>query len=154
MPDQLIAPVIPPSAHSARGGPGRAGGGRPLPLASPPSVPLDAVYGMSRVDASGRVADQVITDVLNWRPGDRLTLTADAGVVLACRDPYGMVTVPTRCAVAIPAPLRHRCGLQAGDRVLLAALPGEDTLAAYTLAVVDRALRVHVPFLCGEGGRS
>ena len=43
---------------------------------------------------------------------------------------------------------------RAGDRVLLAALPGEDTLAAYTLAVVDRALRVHVPFLCGEGGRS
>jgi len=99
VPDQLIAPVIPPSAHSARGGPGRAGGGRPLPLASPPSVPLDAVYGMSRVDASGRVADQVITDVLNWRPGDRLTLTACAGVVVARRDPrrHGYRAGPVLC---------------------------------------------------------
>jgi hypothetical protein len=100
---------------------------------------------MSRVDASGRVAGQVITDVLGWQPGDRLTLTADAGVVLARRDPYGMVTVPARCCVTISAPLRHRCGMRAGDQVLLAALPGQDTLAAYTFAVVDQALRAYRP---------
>jgi bifunctional DNA-binding transcriptional regulator/antitoxin component of YhaV-PrlF toxin-antitoxin module len=117
-------------------------------------VPADAVYGMSRVDASGRVAGQVITHVLGWRPGDRLTLTADAGVVLARRDPYGMVTMPSRCTIAIPAPLRHRCGLWAGDRVLLAALPIEDTLAAYTLAVVDQALQAHHPRPQREGGWS
>ena len=76
----------------------------------------DAVYGMSRVDASGRVAGQVITGVLNWRPGDRLTLTACAGEVVARRDPAGMVTVPTRCCVAIPAALRHRCGRTALSR--------------------------------------
>ncbi len=65
-----------------------------------------------------------------------------------------MITVPTGHAVAIPAALRHRCGLRPGDRVLLAAVPGEDTLAAYALAVVDQALRMHAPVPRGEGGRS
>jgi hypothetical protein len=92
--------------------------------------------------------------VLNWQPGDRLTLTIDSGVVVALRDPHGMVTVPARHSVAIPAALRHRCGLRAGDRVLLAAMPGRDTLAAYALAVVDQALRVHAPLPRAEGGRS
>jgi hypothetical protein len=31
----------------------------------------------------------------------------------------------------------RRCGLRAGDRVLLAATPNEGTLAAYSFAVVD-----------------
>ena len=51
MTDQLIAPVIPPAARRVRIVPGRAGGGSPLPLAGPLAVPLDAIYGMSRIDA-------------------------------------------------------------------------------------------------------
>jgi hypothetical protein len=65
-----------------------------------------------------------------------------------------MVTGPTRHAVVIPAALPHRCGLRAGDRVLLAVVPGRDTLAAYALAVVGQALRMHAPWPHGEGGWS
>ena len=118
---QLIAPVIPPAAGPARSKPGRASGGRPLPLADPLALPPNAVYGMSRIDASGRLVSQAISQVLDWRPGDRLTLTAVAGVVVARRDPHGMVQVPARYLVAIPAPLRHRCGLRPGDQVRSAA---------------------------------
>jgi len=152
--DQLIAPVIPPAADPARGRAAQAGGGRPLPLAGPLAGLGGTVYGMCRIDASGRLTSQAISHVLDWRPGDRLTLTADAGVVVARRDPHGMVIVPARCAVAIPAPLRHRCGLRSGDRVLLAALPREDTLAACTFMVVDQALRTHPLFPRRAGGRS
>ena len=108
---------------------------------------------MSRIDASGGLTGQVITEVLGWRPGDRLTLTAGAGVVVVRRDTGGMVAVLARGAVAIPAALRHRCGLRAGDPVLLAALPGQDTLAAYTFAVVDHALRPQAALLQREGAR-
>ena len=41
--------------------------------------------------------------------------------MIARRDPGGMVTVPSRLYVVIPAALRRRCGLRAGDHVLLAA---------------------------------
>jgi hypothetical protein len=146
-----IAPVIPAAGrgHLRMANPGAA---RPMPLASPPGRP-DVVYGFGRIDASGRVADRAITSALGWRPGDRRALAADAGVVIARRDPGGMVTVPSRPYVVIPAALRRRCGLRAGDHVLLAAVPGEDLLAAYPFAVVDRALRAHVPVPAIDGRR-
>jgi hypothetical protein len=46
-----------------------------------PSVPDDVVYGIGRVDASGRIADRSVTGALGWSGGDRLTLTAEAGVI-------------------------------------------------------------------------
>jgi bifunctional DNA-binding transcriptional regulator/antitoxin component of YhaV-PrlF toxin-antitoxin module len=108
-----------------------------------PIAPEDVVYGIGRIDASGRIADRAVTGALGWSGGDRLTLTADSGVITARRDPAGMITLPARAYIAIPAALRRRCGLSPGDRVLLAAAPGEDTLTAYSLAVVDQAIRAH-----------
>ena len=61
--------------------------------------------------------------------------------------------MPSRPYVVIPAALRRRCGLRAGDRVLLAVSPGEDMLAAYSFAVVDQAMRAHVRFPRREGRR-
>ncbi len=145
-----IAPVIPGGSRD-RSRPGKPGAGRPMPLASPPGRP-DVVYGFGRIDASGRVADRATIAALGWRGGDRLTVTAEAGVMIARRDPGGMVTVPSRPYMVIPAPLRRRCGLRAGDHVLLAASPGQDTLAACSFAVVDRALRDHA-LVAGEGRR-
>ena len=108
-----VAPVI-PAASPGRRGRGRSGQGRPMPLASPPGRP-GVVYGFGRIDASGRVADRTTIAALGWRGGDRLTLTAEAGVMMARRDPGGMVTVPSRPYIVIPVALRRRCGLRAGD---------------------------------------
>jgi hypothetical protein len=149
-----IAPVIPTSA-AAR--PARApAAARTLPLAvppaCPPALPRDVVYGLAHVDRSGRVADRTVTGALGWRCGDRLTLTASAGVVTARRDSDGLVTLPPRSCIPIPAALRHRCGLLPGDPVLLTAVPAKDTLTAYSLAVVDQALRTLTPFPAPEGG--
>jgi hypothetical protein len=152
----LIAPVIPSSARPAAHGTGRPGAARSLPPASPPAVPsppADAIYGVGRIDASGRVGDHLVTRALGWCRGDRLTLTADAGVVVARRDPGGLVTVPARACIAIPAALRRRCGLRSGDRVLLAALPGQDALAAYPLAVAVQAIQALGPSSRGAGGQ-
>jgi hypothetical protein len=44
------------------------------------------VYGFGRIDASGQVADRATIAALGWRGGDRLTLTTDAGVMIARRD--------------------------------------------------------------------
>jgi hypothetical protein len=145
-----VAPVI-PAAGLGRRRPGKPGAGRPVPLASPLGRP-EVVYGFGRIDASGRVADRATIAALGWRGGDRLTVTAEAGVMIARRDPGGMVTVPARPYVVIPAALRSRCGLRAGDHVLLAASPGEDVLAAYSFAVVDQAMRAHA-LVSGEGMR-
>ena len=62
---------------------------------------------------------------------------------------YGIARIDSSgriCERAItthPAALRRRCGLEAGDQVLLAALPDSGSLAAYCLAVVDQAIHAH-----------
>lgn len=106
--------------------------GSAVALARPVPVP----YRTGRIDASGRVADQGVLAALGWAGGDLLTMTADVGVVTARRDPGGMVAVPERACLVIPAALRRRCGLKPGDQVLLAGSPADDTLTAYSLAVV------------------
>ena len=153
-----VAPVIPSGTGAARRGRGPAARrATPLPLANrPPGGPAlspDVVYGIGRIDTSGRVTDRTVISVLGWRSGDRLTLTAEAGVVIARRDPGGMVIMAARPRVMIPAPLRRRCGLRAGDPVLLAAIPGQGILAAYSFAVVDQALQAHRPPQRDEGGQ-
>jgi hypothetical protein len=153
---QPLGPVTPSSGGPAASRRPRSAAGRPLPLASPvpaSAAPEDTVYGIGRIDASGRIADRAVTSALGWRGGDRLTLTADAGVITARRDPGGMVTLPARAYIAIPAPLRRRCGLRPGDRVLLAAVPRDDTLTVYCLAVVDQAIRAHGSFPHAQGAQ-
>jgi hypothetical protein len=151
----LIAPLIPPRARPGAREHGKPGTARRLPVAAVPevlAVPDDVVYGFGRMDESGRVGDRATIGVLGWQSGDRLTVTADAGVVIARRDPGGMVTMPAKPYLMIPAALRRRCGLRSGDRVLLAVFPDRDALAAYSFAVVDQALRAHAP-PPGEGRR-
>jgi hypothetical protein len=80
-----VTPVI-PAARLGRRRQDKPGSGHPVPLASPPGRP-DVVYGFGRIDASGRVADRATIAALGWRGGDRLTLTAEAGVMIARRDP-------------------------------------------------------------------
>jgi hypothetical protein len=152
----LLSPVIPSSARLPARGHGRSGAARRLPVAAVPAVPSapqDVIYGLGRMDSSGRVADRAVTSVLGWQPGDRLTFTASAGVVTARRDTDGMVTMPAKPYLVIPAALRRRCGLRPGDRVLLAVFPARDALAAYSFAVVDEALRAHDPAAHPAGGR-
>ena len=154
----LIAPVIPSPAAAAGRSARVPAATRMLPLAVPPALSRppalgrDVVYGLAHIDCSGRVADRTVTGALGWRGGDRLTLTAEAGVVVIRRDPAGLVTLPSRSCVPIPAALRHRCGLLSGDPVLLTAVPAEDTLTAYSLVVVDQALAAHISFPACEGG--
>src|SRR5260370_7757429 len=114
-----VPPVV-PGASPGRRSQGNLGARRPMPLAGPPGRP-DVVYGFGRIDASGRVAERVTIAALGWRGGDRLTVTADAGGMIARRDPGGMVTVPARPSVLIPPPLPPPSRLPARDPVLPAA---------------------------------
>ena len=71
----LITPVI-PSPAAAAGRPARApAAARTLPLAVPPALSRppalgrDVVYGLARVDRSGRMAHRTVTSALGWRGG-------------------------------------------------------------------------------------
>jgi hypothetical protein len=57
-----------------------------------------------------RTADRTVTGALGWRGGDRLTLAAEAGVVVIRRDSSGLVTMPPGPVSRFP----RRCGTAAG----------------------------------------
>ena len=148
----LIAPLIPPRARPGGRERGRPGAARRLPVAAAPEVPAvpdDVVYGFGRMDESGRVADRAMTSALGWQPGDRLTLTAAAGVVIARRDPGGMVTMPSKPCLVIPATLRRRCGLRPGAA---GGVPGPGRGGRVLVRGGGQALRAHSPVPAAKGG--
>ena len=125
---QPLAPVIPSSGALTSRQRARSAAARRLPLASPvpvPSAPEDVVYGIARIDASGRICERAVITALGWAGGDRLTFTADAGVVTARRDPGGMVTLPASAYITIPAaPHRRSAGGAALTGRAVHAVPG------------------------------
>ena len=89
---QHIAHRHPPPAVPAARRRARSAAGRTLSLARPVrSAAQGVVYGLARIDASRRICERAVITALGWAGGDRLTFTADAGVVTAHRDPGGMV---------------------------------------------------------------
>ncbi|HEV2780215.1 MAG TPA: AbrB/MazE/SpoVT family DNA-binding domain-containing protein [Actinophytocola sp.] len=113
----------------------------PLPL---PSLISDRtsnlVYGLAALDDRGRVADRIVMRALGWYAGLRLAIEETGGVLTVRADPTGAYQVTGQRHLRLPAPLRHRCGLAAGDRVLLAADPDRSRLAIYPPAALDNAL--------------
>lgn len=61
-------------------------------------------------------------------------------MLTVCPDRHGDCQVTGQGYLRLPAALRHRCGLVAGDRVLLAADVDRCRLVIYPPAVLDQAL--------------
>jgi hypothetical protein len=113
----------------------------PLPLPSLIARRTSTViYGLSALDDRGRVADRVVMRALGWSAGLRLDIHETAGVLTALTAPEGAYQVTNQGHLRLPAPLRHRCGREAGDRVLLAADPDRSRLAIYPPAALDTFL--------------
>jgi hypothetical protein len=139
----VIAPVVPPRPHrrpdgSAGGSPHRL----PLPTVPTPRTPGDVVYGIARLDASGRIADRAIMATLGWQPGDRLSLAAHTGIDLieVRAAEHGLITLDSRAHLPVPAAARQRLRLQIGEQVLLAATPTLGVLTIHPLAMLHQAL--------------
>jgi hypothetical protein len=77
---------------------------------------------------------------LGWTTGLRLNLTEHDGVLTALPANSGAVAVVAPGHFRVPAPLRNRCVLSAGDRVLLAADPERSRLTIYPPAALDALL--------------
>ncbi|WP_285483942.1 AbrB/MazE/SpoVT family DNA-binding domain-containing protein [Amycolatopsis sp. NBRC 101858] len=97
-------------------------------------------FALPRVDRAGRAHDQQVVNAAAWLPGEAVEAIATTHAVIFRPHPNGLLKVaPTRC-VAIPAAARRRFGIEAGDRVLLAAIEPQRIVIAYPLTTLDEAL--------------
>jgi hypothetical protein len=152
----VITPVVIPATPLRHDGQpagsqsGTLAARRTLPL---PTVPTSrtstAVYGLAAVDCRGRVADRAVVHALGWTPGTRLDIRETRGLLVVRTDAHGVFSVTMQGHLRLPAPVRHCCGLQRGDRVLLAAAPDRDLLIVYPPTALDDLLAQHHAGLLG-----
>ena len=71
---------------------------RPLPLAGLYRLSRDTttLYGVGRVDASGRVSNRDIVRALGWRPGDKLEVIPAPGGIVIASSLDGLLSVPVK----------------------------------------------------------
>lgn len=149
--DEIVSAVVPSGAGVAEAGRRAAGVVRSLPVAEVP-VPTSEptmVYGMGRVDASGRISQRALVRALGWQPGQRVAVELVAGSVLVRPDAAGTVVLGGKPYVVLPAAVRLRCGVRAGDAVLVAARLDRGVLVVHPLSVVDGWLAEHHAGLLG-----
>jgi len=133
---QIIEALALPTASRAPAAP------RPLPLSRLPRLPRETsmMYGIARVDPSGRVTSRGITDAMRWRPGDRLAMTLTPSAVVLCPSPGGLLRVPRRLCIAIPVTARRLLSITPGDELLLAAAPEYRIVITHTMQAVEDML--------------
>lgn len=102
------------------------------------SVPSSLTYYVTtNLDANGRLADRTPVRRLNWPAALPVSITVDrrSGIILVRRQ--GPYAITTQGHLRLPATVRRRVRLNTGDRLLVAALPDLDILAAYTMFALD-----------------
>jgi hypothetical protein len=143
--EQIVTGVVPPADRASDSQVlSRTGVGRALPVAVLARLrDVPRVYGMARVDSSGRVCDRSIVRALGWQAGHRLAVNVVGDAVVFRPDPRAVLVMPSKRYVPIPAAARVRCGIGAGDRVLLVAEVDQSVLVVYSLWAVDGLLAQH-----------
>jgi hypothetical protein len=137
-----VVPAVAPPSHPGRHPSSHRRGVRgPLPV-----VPLVAlrtrstVYGMAAVDDRGRLADHVVVQALGWRAGTRLDVRIVDRLIVVAASVAGVCGVTVRGHVRLPVAVWRGCGIDPGDRVLLAAEPADGLLVVCPVAALDAML--------------
>ena len=74
---------------------------------------------------------------MRWQPGDRLAMTLTPSAVVLCPAPDGLLRVPPRPCIAIPATARRLLSITPGDELLLAAAPEYRIVITHTMPAED-----------------
>ncbi|MEW2505989.1 hypothetical protein AB0878_36570 [Amycolatopsis sp. NPDC047767] len=121
----------------------------PVPVVREPSTALG--YGIARIDRSGRLCVRPVLDRLGWSGAVRLAAAVVGTSVVMHPASDGVFALGSRRTLVLPVILRRRCGLSAGDGVLLAADPVRGVLVVHPLRSLERlVLGYHASLLGGD----
>lgn len=109
-------------------------------------------YVTTTVDNRGRLSDRSPLRVLGWGPHHPVALSVLPGLIVVDTPRSGRDAVTRQGHLRLPAYVRHRCRIHAGDRVLVLACPEHDTLIIYTLHVLDQMVLAYHTALAKEEG--
>ncbi|MFC0105466.1 AbrB/MazE/SpoVT family DNA-binding domain-containing protein [Kibdelosporangium aridum] len=109
-----------------------------------PVVPLTrsstALYGVATIDDRGRFVDHALMTALGWSHGTGLGIRESDCCLIVHPNECFVTMITKHGRLHLPAHVRHRYGLRAGDRVLLVADADRQTLTVYPPATLDLLL--------------
>ncbi|MET9031123.1 hypothetical protein ABZW96_36860 [Nocardia sp. NPDC004168] len=97
------------------------------------------------IDQRGRVSDRSAIRKLGWHPGHPVTISHQDQLAVVHPADDGRWTVGPTGYIHLPANIRHACGMQSGDRLLLVASLTHGRLVVYTTPLVAAALAQFQP---------
>jgi bifunctional DNA-binding transcriptional regulator/antitoxin component of YhaV-PrlF toxin-antitoxin module len=107
-------------------------------------------YAVAAVDNHGRITAAELLQTLDWNPGDIITFTINAEQLIAAGRVAARLedTTPSRILrrrghLYLPANIRHRTAISAGDRLLLTA-DHAGTLRIFPTQLVARILHPYL----------
>jgi hypothetical protein len=104
----------------------------PVPELEPLTGSSTARFALVRVDGSGAVASKGTVRFLGWPAGLPIRYDVRCGLIVVSASPEAARLVPTKLNLVLPAQVRARCRIQAGDQLLLAALIEHELLVIYS----------------------
>jgi hypothetical protein len=95
------------------------------------------VYAVAAVDCNGRVGERGVIQAMGWAAATVLDLRVRENLIVVQPDQRGAQVLGLSGYLRLPAPIRHRCRLVPGARLLLAADPTAGVMVIYPPAVLD-----------------
>ncbi|MPY81446.1 MAG: hypothetical protein GEV04_24300 [Actinophytocola sp.] len=92
---------------------------------------------MTPIDCHGRLADRSPIRRLQWPAGHPVAVTIVACAIVVLSDRQGSYRITNQGHLQLPLAIRRAFGLEAGERLLVAACPDTDLLTVYPMSTVD-----------------
>jgi len=89
------------------------------------------------MDRHGRLADRSVVQSLGWTSGCRLDIQTKGGLIVVAARADGAHDLTGPGHVRLPVHVQRSCGLESGDRLLLAGESADGQLVVHPLAAID-----------------
>lgn len=119
---------------------GPAPRGLPLPSLVQGVKPQAALFAVTSVDVSGRLADRRPVQALGWFAGRTVEVIGRSNAITATARHGGQCTIGRQGHLVLPSPVRRSCGVEPGHRLLVLAYPDRSLLVAYTMTALELML--------------
>lgn len=113
--------------------------GLPLPNLVAHVGDEEVFFVSTKIDNRGRLADRSAVRELGWRPEAQVSFSANRGALIVVSG-CGHYGITRQGYLRLPAEVRHRCRVAAGDRLLVVIPPERDRLLIFTAATVTAAV--------------
>lgn len=114
--------------------------GLPVPKLRQRGDRVNGYYCVTAVDSRGRLGDRSALRRMGWSATVNIDLKVDDGLIVVKERPFGLSSITQAGFLRLKPAVQEGAGIQAGDRVLVAAYPRERTFMVFTMAFLESAL--------------